>query len=112
MCFICFLRPILYSFPSSSLAVMFGVIPCVSYLINVRNTVQTDKVNKLLKVNDFVLEGVISYPHPPRYLFPFFFPQALMKEGEFDRSKQEFKKAQYYDPNNKAIKDALIDLDR
>lgn len=38
--------------------------------------------------------------------------KALMKEGEFDRSKQEFKKAQYYDPNNKAIKDALIDLDR
>ena len=35
-----------------------------------------------------------------------------MKEGEFDRSKEQFKKAQYYEPNNKAIKDALIDLDR
>ena len=35
-----------------------------------------------------------------------------MKEGEFERSKQEFKKAQYYEPNNRAIKDALIDLDK
>jgi len=38
--------------------------------------------------------------------------KAYMKEGEFDRSKDWFKKAQNYEPNNKAVKDALIELDR
>ena len=35
-----------------------------------------------------------------------------MKEGEFDKSKEWFKKAQHYEPNNNAIKDALVELDR
>lgn len=35
-----------------------------------------------------------------------------MKEGEFDRSREWFKKAQRYEPNNKAINDALKDLEK
>ena len=35
-----------------------------------------------------------------------------MKQGEFDSARDKFKKAQHYEPNNKAIKDALIELDR
>lgn len=35
-----------------------------------------------------------------------------MKEGEFDRSREMFKKAQRYEPNNKAINDALKDLEK
>ena len=35
-----------------------------------------------------------------------------MKQGEFDSARDKFKKAQYYEPNNKPIKDALIELDR
>jgi len=42
----------------------------------------------------------------------FFFSQAYRNEGDFEQSKKELKRAQDYDPNNKAIKDALIDLDR
>ena len=42
----------------------------------------------------------------------FFFSQAYRNEGDFEQSKKELKRAQGYDPNNKAIKDALIDLDR
>ena len=42
----------------------------------------------------------------------FFFFQAYMKEGEFQRSKEWFRKAQNYEPNNRAIKDALVELDR
>lgn len=38
--------------------------------------------------------------------------KALQKQGEFDSARDKFKKAQYYEPNNKAIKDALIELDR
>lgn len=38
--------------------------------------------------------------------------KAYMKEGEFDKSKEWFKKAQHYEPNNNAIKDALVELDR
>lgn len=38
--------------------------------------------------------------------------QALQKQGEFDSARDKFKKAQYYEPNNQAIKDALIELDR
>ena len=40
------------------------------------------------------------------------FSQAYKNEGDFERSRKELKRAQDYDPNNKAIKDALIDLDR
>ncbi|KAJ7378740.1 Inactive peptidyl-prolyl cis-trans isomerase fkbp6 [Desmophyllum pertusum] len=38
--------------------------------------------------------------------------KAYMKQGEFDSARDKFKKAQHYEPNNKAIKDALIELDR
>ncbi|CAH3148927.1 unnamed protein product, partial [Porites evermanni] len=38
--------------------------------------------------------------------------KAYMKEGEFDRSREWFKKAQRYEPNNKAINDALKDLEK
>lgn len=38
--------------------------------------------------------------------------KAYRNEGDFEQSKKELKRAQGYDPNNKAIKEALIDLDR
>ena len=47
--------------------------------------------------------------HPSYWEFDL---QALQKQGEFDSARNKFKKAQYYEPNNKAIKDALIELDR
>lgn len=41
-----------------------------------------------------------------------FFSQAYMKQGEFDSARDKFRKAQYYKPSNKEIKDALIELDK
>lgn len=38
--------------------------------------------------------------------------KAYMKQGEFDRSREMFKKAQRCEPNNKAINDALKDLEK
>ncbi|XP_078363308.1 inactive peptidyl-prolyl cis-trans isomerase FKBP6-like isoform X2 [Oculina patagonica] len=38
--------------------------------------------------------------------------KAYTKQGEFDSARDKFKKAQHYEPNNKAIKDALIELDK
>jgi len=35
-----------------------------------------------------------------------------MKQGEFDSARDKFKKAQYYEPSNKPIKDALVELDK
>ena len=35
-----------------------------------------------------------------------------MRESEFTRARDWFRKAQNYEPNNKEIKDALVELDR
>lgn len=35
-----------------------------------------------------------------------------MKQGEFDSARDKFKKAQYYEPSSKPIKDALVELDK
>ena len=35
-----------------------------------------------------------------------------MKQGEFDSAREKFKKAQCYEPSNKLIKDALVELDK
>ena len=45
-------------------------------------------------------------------LFLISFFQAYMKQGEFDSARDKFKKAQYYEPSDKPVKDALVELDK